>query len=223
MIASELKKPVSLVVPVDTVGDRPKSPWTPSYSVITQGPGLHEEDLDHLEQLPERAIDIDSHEGLSFVQTNIPAIQAEEFDNASVASDVPEPPLSPRSDLGVFTPSFDTRSEVSAASREPVSPTSSRTDLASLGSDELIVPASLIADRDDITPQYTPLAAFRDVPDMDPDRFARPSEPTPVNESPRAFIGNDSGPQVSPIPHGQSPKTLQRKSDIPYHSLLFVC
>ncbi|KAF9223864.1 hypothetical protein BS17DRAFT_781329 [Gyrodon lividus] len=35
--------------------ERPKSPWTPSYSVTKQGPGelIDEEELDHLDQLPE--------------------------------------------------------------------------------------------------------------------------------------------------------------------------
>jgi hypothetical protein len=187
--------------------------------VITQGPdtrgGLRQEDLDQLERFPEHAIGVGGRETLSFIRTSIPAIQTEEFDNVSIASDVPEPPLSPQSDLGIFTPSFDTRSEVSAASREPASPTSSLTDLASSDADGFatgIPPAingsssSLTADRDDITPQYTPLAAFKDVPDIDSDGFMRSNELTPVSE---VFVG-----------HHNEPKALPKTLDVLYHSLL---
>jgi hypothetical protein len=34
------------------MGERPKSPWTPSYSVTKQGPSEDSEELDDLEQLP---------------------------------------------------------------------------------------------------------------------------------------------------------------------------
>jgi hypothetical protein len=44
------------------------------------------------------------------------------------ASDAPEPSMTPKSDLGIFTPGFDTRSEVSYASRDPIPPTSPRLD-----------------------------------------------------------------------------------------------
>ena len=44
------------------------------------------------------------------------------------ASDVPEPAMTPKSDLGITTPGFDTRSEVSWASREPIAPESPRLD-----------------------------------------------------------------------------------------------
>jgi len=38
--------------------DRPKSPWTPSYSVITQGNAVHEPaELDELDQLPPSVIE----------------------------------------------------------------------------------------------------------------------------------------------------------------------
>ena len=35
---------------------RPKSPWTPSYSVTMQGPSTDAEELDNLEPLPQRSI-----------------------------------------------------------------------------------------------------------------------------------------------------------------------
>lgn len=44
---SELLTPVD-----DPVGERPKSPWTPSYSVTKQGQSEETEELDELEQLP---------------------------------------------------------------------------------------------------------------------------------------------------------------------------
>jgi len=45
---------LELLTPVDDpVGERPKSPWTPSYSVTKQGPAEEMEELDKLEQLPD--------------------------------------------------------------------------------------------------------------------------------------------------------------------------
>ncbi|OJA18177.1 hypothetical protein AZE42_05301 [Rhizopogon vesiculosus] len=45
---------LELLTPVDDpVGERPKSPWTPSYSVTKQGPTEEMEELDELEQLPD--------------------------------------------------------------------------------------------------------------------------------------------------------------------------
>ena len=40
--------------PSPSLQERPKSPWTPSYSVTTQGPGTVEEEkeIEQLEQLP---------------------------------------------------------------------------------------------------------------------------------------------------------------------------
>jgi hypothetical protein len=40
----------------------PKSPWTPSYSVTTQGPGTpgEEKELDNIEPLPQRVLDANS-------------------------------------------------------------------------------------------------------------------------------------------------------------------
>lgn len=51
-----------------------------------------------------------------------------EVDASEAKSDVPEPSMSPRSDLGILTPSFDTRSEVSVASHKPLAPSSPRLD-----------------------------------------------------------------------------------------------
>ncbi|KAF8573485.1 hypothetical protein K439DRAFT_1655818, partial [Ramaria rubella] len=50
------------------------------------------------------------------------------FDADANRSDIPEVPTTPRSELSVFTPTFDSRSEISAASNEPVPPLTPRTD-----------------------------------------------------------------------------------------------
>jgi hypothetical protein len=55
-------------------------------------------------------------------------------------SDVPEVATTPRSELGVFTPTFDSRSEVSAASNEPIASLSPRTDPSSPVTGEFDVP-----------------------------------------------------------------------------------
>lgn len=49
------------MTPESETPERPKSPWTPSYSVTTQGSGLsaeEEEGLDTLEPLPQRALEV---------------------------------------------------------------------------------------------------------------------------------------------------------------------
>jgi len=235
----ELKEPenISLVIPDEnTVEDRPRSPWTPSYSVISQGlgmsdarGGLCQEDLEQLEQLPERAIGIGGREPLSFIPTSLALIQTKDIDDASIASNVPEPPLSPQSDLGIFTSDFDTRSEVSAASREPASPTSTRTDLASSGIDEFAMPAAIntsflsgsTVDVDDITPQPTPLAAFITVPDRVSDEFGI-RKLTAVNQDTQGFVGDYNEPEISLeaiIPGEESPKSHKNKSGVLYNLL----
>lgn len=55
-------------------------------------------------------------------------------------SDVPEVATTPRSELGVFTPTFDSRSEISAASNEPIASLSPRTDPVSTIAGDIEVP-----------------------------------------------------------------------------------
>lgn len=114
--------------------ERPKSPYSPSYSVTHQGRGVSTpagEDIGADEQLGAPI------EGLADDQKTLQCVGSEADQEVTAAdsvsenggrSDVPEAPLSPRSDLGILTPSFDTRSEVSAASREPAAPASPRID-----------------------------------------------------------------------------------------------
>jgi len=215
----------SLILPEgNTVEDRPASPWTPSYSVTSQGSrmsdaqnkGLRQEDLDQFKQLSEHPSDREA----------IPPVVTEDIDDISVSSNVPEPPHTPQSELGIFTPGFDTRSEVSAASREPASPTSSRTDLASPAVDHveessiptaisiLALPA-LAIEHDDNTPQLTPLAIVKDVPDTGAEEVAR--EPTPV-QNVFEDVGTPNVPQVFPgsadMPAGEAPRTIQEKPSL---------
>ncbi|TDL25469.1 hypothetical protein BD410DRAFT_593743 [Rickenella mellea] len=89
---------------------RPKSPYAPSYAVTQQGPGTPPATNDDAE----------------------PELFADETD---LRSDIPEVPMSPRSELAMYTPTFDSRSEVSVASLEPLPPASPRLD-----PEELIVP-----------------------------------------------------------------------------------
>jgi hypothetical protein len=62
------------------------------------------------------------------------------FDAETSRSDVPEVATTPRSELGVFTPNFDSRSEISAASNEPIPSLSPRTDPASPIARDIEVP-----------------------------------------------------------------------------------
>jgi hypothetical protein len=205
----------------NVVEDRPASPWTPSYSVTTQGPGisdgqeigLHKEDV---EQLSERA----DESGAVLSMT-------EDIDDVSASSNVPEPPQSPQSELGIFTPGFDTRSEVSAASREPASPTSSRTDLASVSVDRAeessapdatgtLAHLSLANEQDDSTPQLTPLATAKDVPDtITGEEIAQESTPVQAFKSVSEDVGSHNVPQIFPssldILVGESSRTIQEK------------
>ncbi|KAF9069254.1 hypothetical protein BDP27DRAFT_1447842 [Rhodocollybia butyracea] len=73
--------------------ERPKSPWTPSYSVTSQGPGIDkEEDIPEIEQLPSTIT--------TGAETQIPAVQVtdEEVDVPAAnveAKSVPSRPSSP--------------------------------------------------------------------------------------------------------------------------------
>lgn len=154
-----------------------------------------------------------------------PAVAREEIDEASVSSNAPEPPDTPRSELGIFTPGFDTRSEVSAASREPASPTSSRTDLASIDAEtveESDIPATigslalpvLVVDQDDRTPQLTPMATVMNVPDVAGEEATHQSTPEQKLKS----VCQDGGHNVPEIFPGSSnilagvPQTIHKKS-----------
>lgn len=66
--------------PAVAEADRPKSPWTPSYSVVVQGPGIVADDaaeLKELEQLPP-AEEVQSEEPVIVVEAEEPAVQSEE-------------------------------------------------------------------------------------------------------------------------------------------------
>lgn len=70
---------VAPTTPVIVNADHPKSPWTPSYSVVTQGPGVVDDDaaeLKELEQLPPA-------DQITPVE-DAPAIQAEEQNGEAV-------------------------------------------------------------------------------------------------------------------------------------------
>lgn len=61
---------LTLIDDATNLQDPPKSPWTPSYSVTMQGPGTpgEEKELDSIEPLPQRTLDIstksDTHDNL---------------------------------------------------------------------------------------------------------------------------------------------------------------
>lgn len=224
---------VSLVIPDGiVVEDRPASPWTPSYSVTNQGPGMphahdsntRQEDLGHLERLSELASD----------RVAVPLTATEDVDDASISSHVPEPPRTPQSGLGIFTPGFDTRSEVSAASREPASPTSSRTDLTSVGVDdvgvddveETNIPTAIggsalpafVSEHDDSTPQPTPLAAVKNVPDASAEeRIIQEFTPEQKVKSACEDVVSPGLPQIFPglpLLTGQATKSIREKPSL---------
>lgn len=125
--------------------ERPKSPYPSSYSVTRLN------DIASQSEPLENTFQVSSHtpgpdQRLSFSGLREPdltlvlaklksAAEAEDSDDeilegplSEARSDIPEVPGSPRSDLGILTPSFDTRSEVSVASHEPIAPSSPRLD-----------------------------------------------------------------------------------------------
>lgn len=113
--------------------ERPKSPYPPSYSVTQMGQRPEQGDL--VEPESEAAMFAPLarklSEKLSIISPSHSTDEEEESMDGSTseaASDVPEVPISPRSDLGIFTPSFDSRSEISVASHEPIAPSSPRID-----------------------------------------------------------------------------------------------
>lgn len=221
-----LEKPanISLVLPENNVVEnQPASPWTPSYSVTTQGPGvsaeqessLHQDELNQLDQLSERGSNSEA----------VLSVTLDDIENISASSNVPEPPHTPQSELGIFTPGFDTRSEVSAASREPASPTSSRTDLASSGVDleepstSIPIAVGTLADsvlaheQDDGTIQSTPLATRKDVPDaIAGEEIVQESTPVQAFKSVSEDAGNPNVPHIFPSStNEESPRTIQEK------------
>ena len=139
----------------------------------------------------------------------------DEDEAASVAdSTVPRVPLSPRSDLGIFTPSFDTRSEVSDASREPLAPNSPRLDPE--GEDPSAV--ELVADAPP-APIETEAISNTSTPD------STTSLPTPLVSSQKQIIENS---QVVPDIHtgeGAGDETLRAEdtevSD--FFNFAFIC
>lgn len=205
--------------------NRPRSPWTPSYSVITQGPtasdeqagSLHQEEFDRLEQLSEHSSE---DRGAAVMHIR------DDMDEMSVSTNAPEAPDSPRSELGIFTPDFDTRSKVSAVSREPASPTSSRTDFTSIrtdAADDTVIPATIgglaltavAIEQDDSTLELTPMAMLKNVPDVVAEEEAsRGSTPEQKIEPVREVIGGHQVPEVFPgssnILAGE-PQTIHKK------------
>jgi hypothetical protein len=85
------------------------------------------------------------------------------FDADATRSDVPEVATTPRSELGVFTPTFDSRSEVSAASNEPIPSLSPRTEPSSPITGEFEVPALALSGV--LASATAPEAVAQNVPD----------------------------------------------------------
>jgi hypothetical protein len=179
--------------------------------VTTQGPAVSE-----IQQVERDQLDL---------RQAVPSLVSEDLDNESISSNIPEPPHSPRSELGIFTPSFDTRSEVSAASREPASPTSSRTDLTPVGIDYAEEPTVVATvdtlnlpaiGQDDTTPQSTPLAIVKDVPEnVAKELVTRESAP---EQKIKSIIDDDdtrNAPQIFPsssnILSGEPDGTIHKK------------
>ena len=206
----------SLVLPEnDVLESRPASPWTPSYSVTTQGPGLPNEQESSLYQ-----DELDQHNQPSEHGSNSEAVLSvtpDDTEDISASSNVPEPPHTPQSELGIFTPGFDTRSEVSAASREPASPTSSRTDLEEPSTSipiaiDVLADPVLAHEQDDGTTQSTPLVTGKDVPDAIAEEIVQESTPVQAFKSVSEEVDNPNVPHIFPSStNGESPRTIQEK------------
>ncbi|OCH94442.1 hypothetical protein OBBRIDRAFT_145465 [Obba rivulosa] len=69
--------------------ERPKSPWTPSYSVTVQGPGAEAEaDVEELEQLPPTTVQVHAVDIVTEVMTtaDVPVIRTDDEDEALIVS-----------------------------------------------------------------------------------------------------------------------------------------
>ncbi|KAF9468120.1 hypothetical protein BDZ94DRAFT_1247240, partial [Collybia nuda] len=76
--AQEDTPPTTSLTLVDNLPDHPKSPWTPSYSVTMQGPDTPgDEELDNIEPLPQRALDINTTKNVDDVELKNEAIAPE--------------------------------------------------------------------------------------------------------------------------------------------------
>lgn len=84
---------------IDAASDRPKSPWTPSYSVTTQGPGLYGEETEQLSQLDEAEYS-NGAEGMAKLQQDRETDPALSVQTDDLSRSPRERPMSP------FPPSY---------------------------------------------------------------------------------------------------------------------
>lgn len=84
-VAVEVPAPEHIPAPAEPVA-RPKSPWTPSYSVVRQG-SVPPDDVEELEQLPSTAVEVNSGPEVAETTIPIPVILTEVFEEP--ASDSP--------------------------------------------------------------------------------------------------------------------------------------
>lgn len=120
-------------------------------------------------------------------------------------SDVPEPAMTPKSDLGIFTPGFDTRSEVSRASRDTIPPDSPRLDPeAPLDLEE---PTSIDLDRANRTPTREIPKPSTTVETALPENIEQFSLPTPLVK--QAVVPDEESFTIVPHPKEPEPQTVR--------------
>ncbi|THH10312.1 hypothetical protein EW145_g1417 [Phellinidium pouzarii] len=121
-----------------SVVERPKSPYPPSYSVTQMGSGLSENTdviSDEVSEpvlleadAPDNSLELQLDDSSLETTSSIGTPESVDGEVSGASSNISEAPESPRSNLGIITPGFDTRSEVSDASHEPVAPSTPRSE-----------------------------------------------------------------------------------------------
>ncbi|KAK0204729.1 hypothetical protein DFS33DRAFT_1322376 [Desarmillaria ectypa] len=133
IVSDQDQQPVSaesdigtLLTPVGAEIERPKSPWTPSYSVTTQGPGIHaEEDIPAIEELPLPPSQVPVV-ALTLVDSPAPLEEVQTQGSSEILEDHPKSPWTPSYSVSVQgSPLHDT---VTLDETEPVSDTVVSTD-----------------------------------------------------------------------------------------------
>lgn len=171
--------------------ERPKSPFPPSYSVTQQGPDGQEHDLTTA-NVAQHDDEITKDSSASELDAGImvSSDSQEESGEASVleaASHIPEVPTSPRTSLGTTTPGFDTRSEVSDASRYPLPASTPRSEPGALSPTEAQTPliSSVLESGEEPTqeevPEGTPLISALQI-------SSRSNEMTPESALPAVVL-----------------------------------
>lgn len=123
----ESASPSILLSDKESIGERPKSPWTPSYSVTVQGPGLTEDQpADGLEHIPDCALINNPQEVSSApaillsVPDENPVVASDSDSELPVAGLAPEVSMTTQTASGIVTPKSDGVATWSVECTDPI-------------------------------------------------------------------------------------------------------